>query len=288
MSENTEVGEILKRAREKKHVSLKEASEKTRISVSILELLEEGEYKKLPSYIHAVGFLKLYVNFLGLEFDTLKDTFEREYKGVFYEEVQAKEALHEIIADVKKIDKQKQYIYVTVVILCILIIIISLLVFLKMNNSIVKKNNTNEVNNMTKNVVLGNENVSSMKPEDMIDNENESDNYTLFSPVDLVKQLKESERTEKTELKSVTFEFSDTCWIHINIDGKHELDFIAEAGSNKIVEFFNFFEIDVGNASAIKIKYKDQTFTGLGGWRQPVKKLYFNIDKDGNLVFLKK
>ena len=284
MNEHNELGKILKGARENNHVTLKEASKATKISVLVLELLEHGEYKKLPSYVHATGFLKIYTKFLGLKFDELKDIFEREYKGELYEEGKAREALSEVIEDVKKIDKQKKYIFTTVIILFILIAIISLLVYLKMHNNTVKKNNMN----ITKNVILDNESLSSTKSEEINENIDNSDNYSVLSPVDLVKQLKESESTEKAELKSVTFEFFDTCWVHVNIDGKHELDFIAEAGTNKIIEFFNFFKIDVGNASAIKIKYKDQTFTGLGGWRQPVKNLYFNIDKDGNLIFLKK
>lgn len=284
MSEHNELGKILREARENNNVTIKEASKATKISVSVLEQLERGEYKKLPSYVHATGFLKIYTKFLGLKFDELKDIFEREYRGEFYEEDKARDALSEVIEDVKKNDKQKKYIFATVTILFILIAIVSLLVYLKMSNSTIKKDNIN----IKKNVILDDESVGSATSEEINANIDNSDNYSVLSPVELVEQLKESESTEKAELKSVTFEFSDTCWVHVNIDGKHELDFIAEAGTNKIIEFLNFFEIDVGNASAIKIKYKDQTFTGLGGWRQPVKNLYFKIDKDGKLIFLKK
>ena len=237
----------------------------------------------MPSYIHALGFLKLYADYLGLNFEELKNIFEKEYKGEFYKEEEAKEALNEVIEKVKKPKNLKNYIIVTTVMLCVIISFAYLLIYLKTNNSPTEKTDKSV---SAKSVPLGikNENVT----EDGMDNQENSDNHSILSPMDLAKQLKESEKVEKAELKSVTFEFSDTCWVHINIDGKHELDFIAEAGSNKIIEFLNFFEIDVGNASAIKIKYKDQTFTGLGGWRQPVKNLYFSVDDSGALVFLKK
>jgi cytoskeletal protein RodZ len=283
MSDQKDLGKILKETREKRELPLKEVSKSTRISISILEMLEKGEYKKLPSYIHALGFLKLYADYLGLNFEELKNIFEKEYKGEFYKEEEAKEALNEVIEKVKKPKNLKNYIIVTTVMLCVIISFAYLLIYLKTNNSPTEKTDKSV---SAKSVPLGikNENVT----EDGMDNQENSDNHSILSPMDLAKQLKESEKVEKAELKSVTFEFSDTCWVHINIDGKHELDFIAEAGSNKIIEFLNFFEIDVGNASAIKIKYKDQTFTGLGGWRQPVKNLYFSVDDSGALVFLKK
>jgi transcriptional regulator with XRE-family HTH domain len=283
MSEQKEIGKILKEAREKKDVTLKEVSKSTRISLSVLEILEKSEYKKLPSYIHALGFLKLYANYLGLNFEELKDIFEREYKGELYKEEEAKEALNEVIENVKKPKNRKNYIIVVTVILCVILSFVYLITYLETNNN-PSKIADKPVNTKSVPLDIKKENVT----EDTMDNQGDSDKYSVLSPMDLAKQLKESEQEEKAELRSVTFEFSDTCWVHINIDGKHEIDFIADAGSNKIIEFLNFFEIDVGNASAIKIKYKDQTFTGLGGWRQPVKNLYFSIDNSGNLVFLKK
>ena len=51
MSDQKDLGKILKETREKRELPLKEVSKSTRISISILEMLEKGEYKKLPSYI---------------------------------------------------------------------------------------------------------------------------------------------------------------------------------------------------------------------------------------------
>jgi cytoskeletal protein RodZ len=296
MNEHNKIGKILKETRESKKISLKEASQKTKISVSVLEILENGEYEKLPSYVHVIGFLKIYFKFLGINFDDLKERFEREYKGELYQEEEAKEALNEAIEKVKSVKKRKNSLWLVVIVLCVIGAAIFSFIYLKSNGIIEKFNQhnvkeehialDNESNNKTDFPVRQNENFEEVS--DNADNVDNIDNYSVLSPIDLAKQLKEAEKTEKAELKSVTFEFSDTCWVHINIDGKHEMDFIAEAGSERIVEFSNFFELDVGNASALKIKYKDQILTGLGGWRQPVKKLYFNIDENGNLVFLKK
>jgi cytoskeletal protein RodZ len=285
MSEQKELGKILKEIREKKDVSLKEVSNETKISLSVLENLENGVFSKLPSYTHAIGFLKLYAKYLGLDYEELKDIFDREYRGMLYKEDEAKEALSEVIENVKGVNKNKNYIIISLIAILIVVGLIYLTIYLKSHYIPYKRvNKAINVENVTSNIE--NENVTASE-SDIEDTEN-ADNHSVLSTLDLAKQLKESETVERVELKSVTLEFSDTCWVHINIDGKHEMDFIAEAGVNKIIEFLNFFEIDIGNASAIKIKYKDQTFTGLGGWRQPIKKLYFSLDDSGKLVFTKK
>ena len=139
MSDQKDLGKILKETREKRELPLKEVSKSTRISISILEMLEKGEYKKLPSYIHALGFLKLYADYLGLNFEELKNIFEKEYKGEFYKEEEAKEALNEVIEKVKKPKNLKNYIIVTTVMLCVIISFAYLLIYLKTNNSPTEK-----------------------------------------------------------------------------------------------------------------------------------------------------
>lgn len=282
MSEHKDLGKILKEAREEEGLSLKDVSKETKISISILESFENGEFRKLPSYIHAQGFLKLYAKFLGLSYEELKDIFDREYKGVLYEGDKAKEALNEAIESVSKTSRKRRYLSISLVVMLILVSLIYVTLYLKIQH--VPSKNVNK-RTYTENATLdmNNENITISE-----NNTENTDNYSVLTTLDLAKQLKESERTDNVELKSVTLEFSDTCWVHINIDGKHEMDFIAEAGISKIIEFLDFFEIDIGNASAIKIKYKDQTFTGLGGWRQPIKKLTFRLDNNGKLIFTKK
>ena len=65
----SELGEILRSARQKRHLSLAQAAEATRIKLSYLEALEDGEYSLLPGQAYVTGFLRNYAKFLGLHPD---------------------------------------------------------------------------------------------------------------------------------------------------------------------------------------------------------------------------
>ena len=69
---------LLKKAREAKNLTIKEASLQTKISEKYLSLIENGEYEKLPSLTHAHGFLKNYAIYLGLNPDDINLKFKGE------------------------------------------------------------------------------------------------------------------------------------------------------------------------------------------------------------------
>ena len=61
----------LRQARLAKEISLEEVAEATKIQVKYLEILEEGDYQKLPGDIYSKAWLKLYGDFLGLQVNEL-------------------------------------------------------------------------------------------------------------------------------------------------------------------------------------------------------------------------
>lgn len=72
-------GEILKRARLQKNLTLAEAEKATKIRLSFLKALEEGDYQKLPSPIYIKGFLKNYSEFLEIPPGKVLALFRREF-----------------------------------------------------------------------------------------------------------------------------------------------------------------------------------------------------------------
>lgn len=60
------VGDILRRAREEKGVSLKDVTREIKIRYTLLEDLERGNMENLPVQTFSVGFLKLYIRYLAL------------------------------------------------------------------------------------------------------------------------------------------------------------------------------------------------------------------------------
>ncbi|MCS7294862.1 MAG: helix-turn-helix domain-containing protein [Chloroflexota bacterium] len=61
------IGETLRAARERRGLSLSEASRLTRIAPRFLVALEEDDYGALPAPVYARGFLRSYATLLGLD-----------------------------------------------------------------------------------------------------------------------------------------------------------------------------------------------------------------------------
>lgn len=75
------LGEKLKKLRGEGRISLAEISKQTKVQVKYLELLESGEYAKLPADVYVKGFLRSYAHYLGVDENYLIKLYERE-KGI--------------------------------------------------------------------------------------------------------------------------------------------------------------------------------------------------------------
>lgn len=73
------LGDTLHEQRKKQGYSLEEVAKATKIRQSFLEAIEKGDYKKLPSSAYAQGFVKNYIDFLGLPEKELLALFRREF-----------------------------------------------------------------------------------------------------------------------------------------------------------------------------------------------------------------
>lgn len=62
-----EIGSTLREARERKGLSLARVEADTRIRARWLKLLEEERFDLLPERVYAIGFLRTYARYLGLE-----------------------------------------------------------------------------------------------------------------------------------------------------------------------------------------------------------------------------
>lgn len=62
-----EIGELLRRTREEKGLTLRDAQVETKIRTRYLEALERGDDSVVPGEVYFRGFLRSYANFLGLD-----------------------------------------------------------------------------------------------------------------------------------------------------------------------------------------------------------------------------
>ena len=74
------VGEILKKEREKKEISLKDVEKHIRVREKYLRALEENNWSHFSSKIYITGIIKNYANFLELESGKMLAFFRRDYE----------------------------------------------------------------------------------------------------------------------------------------------------------------------------------------------------------------
>ncbi len=72
------VGYYLKQARESFNLTIEEVSDTIRVRRLYLEAIEEGRYDQLPGTAYAVGFVRIYANFLGLNAARVVEQFRAE------------------------------------------------------------------------------------------------------------------------------------------------------------------------------------------------------------------
>lgn len=72
-------GELLKKARDKRGLSLEEVEKSIRVRRKYLKALEKGDYQKLPGFSYAQGFVRVYAEFLGESPEKILPFLRREY-----------------------------------------------------------------------------------------------------------------------------------------------------------------------------------------------------------------
>ncbi|MGA1862256.1 DUF4115 domain-containing protein [Deferribacter thermophilus] len=274
-----EFTKILKEKREELNLSLSEVSKEIKVSVHFLELIESGDFHKLPSYVHAYGFSKAYAEFLGFSFEEIKPLFDEVCKKEDFDKKYIKIESDEIIQ--KEVNLKNIHKFFIVFIIFVIAIIILVFYFLNKNKEKVLKE-------------MSVDNTASTSVMKILDN-SQSDNVSKIveekiksvNPKEIVEKISEKKVVDNVTFHKITLEFDDICWVNIKIDNETVLDFIANPGTKKEIKFKKFFLIDIGNAAALKIKYDNQTFSRFGGFRQPVKNLYFTINEDNYLMYEK-
>lgn len=73
------LGDRVQQERKRQDLTIEAVAKATKIRPQFIEAIEKGEYKKLPSSAYAQGFVKNYVNFLGLPEKELLALFRREF-----------------------------------------------------------------------------------------------------------------------------------------------------------------------------------------------------------------
>lgn len=80
--EKVTIGSFLRRERETKQFSLKKISNRTKISITILEQLESDNFIQLPNKAYVRGFVRSYAQVLNLNLELCQEILEHTYSSI--------------------------------------------------------------------------------------------------------------------------------------------------------------------------------------------------------------
>jgi transcriptional regulator with XRE-family HTH domain len=284
----SKISEILKNEREKKGLELKDISKALKISVDFLEKIESGKIKELPSYVHALGFIKSYGKYLGLDVEEIEKLFKEEHKKEDF--LKNYITLYDSEKTIKIKENKRRYPLVLAVI-AILLIISGYIYYKEVSrdNMSQKIDNSNSsiifLDNVTLDNVAEEDNSSENLKSDSISNKSNGNDSAIDYQAIAREILNNDTNKDVGEPNKLKLVFNDTCWIHFKADNSTVYDFIAEKDMVKVVSFYDYFVIDIGNAAALTIVYNDQTIRNFGGFREAVKNLYFYLNDNGTLIY---
>lgn len=76
------IGMLLRRTREGRRIAIADVAATLRIRVAYLEAIEKGATERLPGPVYAVGFVRAYAEYLGLDGEEAARRFKREGQGL--------------------------------------------------------------------------------------------------------------------------------------------------------------------------------------------------------------
>lgn len=244
----TGFGEKLREAREKKGLSIDQIEEETKIRRLYLEALEKEAFTILPARVYAVGFLKSYAQFLGLDAEQLSKEFkELAYGSTVEEENKEKERLsvfHEPAAKNSPLSKLPlKNIFIAAGFL-LLVIWAGGFLLDYINNSI--KNNdikgpaTNQKNNQPA--------------------KNPAAEAPASKTLDMVIKVKPNQK----------------CWILVNVDGEEKFQGTLTSNQEQSFRAQESIFIRTGNAGGIDVTINNKKQQSLGGIGEVKEKEFKN------------
>lgn len=235
-----EIGEILKSAREKKGISLREAEEDTKIRYKYLEALEEENFDVIPGTVYTKGFIRNYANYLGLDGDQLLAAFKELYREQD-EDAPREELVHSPSTDIMR---PRFWVYVM-----IFVALVAILLFVVLNRS-VKHDNSN---------------IEQAKPKV----------GTVKKPSKSVQPVKKtpSVNPQQTpaQIQGVRVDMSVTgkaSWVRVEVDGAFNFSGTLTTGMTKSFQGKKSVKVRFGNAPDVSIKVNGVDKGIIGGGKR--------------------
>ena len=238
-------GDRLKLEREKQDFTLDQVEEDTKIRKHYLHLLEQEDFATLPARVYAVGFVRRYARFLGLNENELVE----EFKALAYNDSVKEEKYFS--TPFQQADEPiggKMFTFKN---------IFSALIFLVLA------------------VWLGNMMVDffidrmDLEPQPSVS----YTNNLAQEKDDVAKEMPVSEEApDENQTVNIMISAHQDCWLQIHVDGEEKYSAILLAGEEISFEGEKTIYLKAGNAGGLEIIYNGVEIPPIGNYGQVVEK----------------
>ena len=268
------VGEILRNARERQKLTIKDVEHGTSIRAIYIEAIENGEYDKLPGEVYTKGFIKNYGNFLMLDGEGLLRQFVNEISSnpVVDDDIPDEEVVAAPVENTRtnnlkitelenpnlKIRKKNSGSNSNAIIAAAVIIVALISGGLWYST----KNSDGENSNPTVQVVKNEEkNISDV---DKIPQEPTPAVPAGASPAPVFEGV------------NLQANFTDQCWTRVTVDGVVVYEGMIAGGQSHSWQGKEKISIRVGNAGAVEFVQNGQTLGVMGAGGEVLERTFTN------------
>jgi cytoskeletal protein RodZ len=247
-------GQQLKSLREQKGLSIQEVSEKTKIAIANLELLEKDRYELLPPEVFVKGFIRSYAQCLGVNQDEMVKRFEHYV-------MEGEPVYHPKEDESFFMQKQKRPLWSKTIFTVVLTTlgILSLVILLLTGFTRLLLNDSSEQDAPV---------VKTVQPKDgkgLSETEKNPDVFRADNGFDVLQPGQDGKKV--LEIRSIS-----QAWVRVTPDSGPAHDLVMAPGDVQVFTANEKFHIMTGNAGGIRLKYDGQLLPVLGKENQTVTK----------------
>ena len=245
-----EIGEILRRTREARGLSLEDVAQLTKINLKYIKAIENDSFDILPGGVYTRGFLKSYARLLGLDPKELISEFEKQNPVEINDlsEDNTPAAFNFPSQESLSVKRPKRTAYYSA---SVVIVILAGYLLWAVYSHIVKSDNSGQ---------------EAVKPSNSIERLKEDT------------QQEETTAVNQKGLKVVLDVTDDKCWMQITTDGIPEFTGIVAAGNSISFQANERMKIKLGNAGAVNVTVNGRVI-GLLGKKSEVVEKEFTVQK---------
>ncbi|MGM0502039.1 MAG: helix-turn-helix domain-containing protein [Bacillota bacterium] len=258
------IGVKFRKKREELEIPLAQARNETKIRMSYLKAIEDGNFEEIEQEVYLKGFLKIYADYLGLNEKKILEEYrenkeiikreqEREALGVSAEDApEQKISIGERIKDF--IDQhQNKLLYAFIAGLIVVIIVVILFM-----GNLVYKSFFTKSSDLFSNVETNVEDAENQSSETKEKSDLQLDNGEQpEQPEQLIQQpqnqqSEEKQENQEQEIINLVIEAVDNSWCAIEVDNKSVFRGIIMQGERKKLKGKDI-KLKISNAAGVKI-----------------------------------